>query len=150
MNSINNISNNQPSFGMAFRFGKGGAKRMAKAFESVPEEGRKMIESQSANKNIDIWVTENSIEVRHKPFRNIMLEDFFMDRNTEENYHKNKGFVERVLRPKLERKHYKGDDSYFLREPFYLAVDETNLQREFSEDLYKFDKENEPLKYISL
>lgn len=38
--------NHQPAFGMAFRFQKGGAKRMAEAFIDAPDEARNLIKSQ--------------------------------------------------------------------------------------------------------
>lgn len=58
--------NHQPAFGMAFRFQKGGAKRMAEAFIDAPDEARNLIKSQLKNKDVETIVTAKDIHIEPK------------------------------------------------------------------------------------
>lgn len=65
--------NQQPSFGMAFRFQEGGAKRMAKAFKEIPDEARKLVKEQLNNKDVDTIVTETDIRIEPKIYQKELL-----------------------------------------------------------------------------
>lgn len=66
MTGINFTPNNQPAFGMAFRFDNGGARRMAEAFINSPDKARNLIKSQIKNKDVTTLVTSESIDVLPK------------------------------------------------------------------------------------
>lgn len=73
---INRLNSTQsPAFGMAFRFKEDGAKRMAEAFKNVPNEARNLIKQQASNKDVDIVISNNSIDIEPKIYRN-KLEGF--------------------------------------------------------------------------
>ncbi len=73
---INRINSTQsPAFGMAFRFKEDGAKRMAEAFKNVPNEARNLIKKQASNKDVDIVISNNIIDIEPKIYRN-KLEGF--------------------------------------------------------------------------
>lgn len=61
--------NQQPAFGMAFRFQEGGAKRMAEAFKNIPDEARKLVKGQLHNKDVDTIVTATEVKVEPKIYK---------------------------------------------------------------------------------
>jgi hypothetical protein len=60
-NTISSIKA-QPSFGM-IKFNAGGAKKMARDFQDIPEKARELIVRQKYNTRADIFVGENDVKI---------------------------------------------------------------------------------------
>ncbi len=65
---------NQPqtSFGMAWKFGRGGAERMAMAFKDEPEAAKNIVKSVQALKNVDVVVDWRSVEVKPNRYKELL------------------------------------------------------------------------------
>lgn len=131
MNSLN-INRNQPAFGMAFKFKEGGAKRMAQAFINAPAEAKRLIKMEKANKDVDIFVSADSINVKHRRLTN--SEDFqrkamldSLDRLTdcEVNHARACIDVENAFR----------DPFYYEKKPFYNAQEEAKRLQKIGKEI---------------
>lgn len=132
MNSLN-INRNYPAFGMAFKFKKGGAKRMAQAFINDPAEAKRLIKKEKANKDVDIFVSADSIYVKHRRLAN--SEDFNMKVLQDDliNRRPNSDVTHAIACIDIENAYR--DLFYYEKKPFYNAQEEAKRLQKIGKEI---------------